>query len=211
MEWTNFLICLLFGWLGAHKFREKKYGIGILYLLTLGVFGIGWIYDTVRYLLIAVNGKSNTGPVGQSLGEHDPLPTVLGHGLLLKAGEVCHYYAEAASIKVKTAVTGYSGGSSGVSVRITKGVSYRVGQRKSTPIRGTVQERHPGWLAITSARVVFTSSQESFDKNIENLSSMNLLDDGIVLQFGSRQYIIETKEAPYIQQIINRIYQAPAK
>lgn len=209
MEWTNFVICLLFGWLGVHKFREKKTGMGILYLCTLGLFFVGWIYDTVRYLLAAINSKGgvvSTGSAGGNLREGDPLPTVLGHGLLLKSGEVCHYYAEAASVKVKTAVTGYTGGSSGVSVRIAKGASYRTGQSKSTPIRGTVQERHPGWLAITNTRVVFTSSQESFDKGIEKLSSINELEDGIVLQFGEKQYIIEAKEPRYIHQIIERVY-----
>lgn len=36
--WTDFVICLLFGWLGVHKFREKKIGMGILYLCTFGLF-----------------------------------------------------------------------------------------------------------------------------------------------------------------------------
>lgn len=97
-----------------------------------------------------------------------------------------------------------------MSVRVAKGVSYRVGQRKAAPVRGTIQERHPGWLAVTNERILFTSSQESFDKRMEKLSSMNLLDDGMVLQFGEKQYIIETKEPMYIQQIINRIYRTSA-
>ena len=31
--WTDFVICLLFGWLGVHKFREKKIGMGIWIVL----------------------------------------------------------------------------------------------------------------------------------------------------------------------------------
>jgi TM2 domain-containing membrane protein YozV len=33
------------GVLGIHRFYMRKWGTGILYLLTLGLFGIGLIYD----------------------------------------------------------------------------------------------------------------------------------------------------------------------
>lgn len=208
--WTDFFICLFLGPLGVHKFRERKIGIGILYLCTFGLCGIGWIYDTVKYLVAAVKGGSpirRAHDDSDELADDDPLPTVLGHNLMLKQGETCHYYGEATYIKCKTAVTGYTGGSSGVNVRIAKGVSYRVGQQKSTPIRGTVQERYPGFLAVTNMRVVFNSPQGSFDKNISNISSLIPLDDGLVFQFGSTQYIIETEKAKYIQKIVDRVYQ----
>lgn len=42
---SKFLITLFFGWAGIHKFMEKKIGMGILYLCTFGLFGIGWIVD----------------------------------------------------------------------------------------------------------------------------------------------------------------------
>lgn len=44
----KFIITLLFGWLGVHKFMAGKTGMGFLYLLTFGLFGIGWIIDTVK-------------------------------------------------------------------------------------------------------------------------------------------------------------------
>lgn len=34
---NDFIITLLFGWLGVHKFMQKKYGLGILYFFTLGL------------------------------------------------------------------------------------------------------------------------------------------------------------------------------
>ena len=46
-KWEDFFLCLFLGWIGAHKFYEKKNGMGILYLFTLGLFGIGWIFDTI--------------------------------------------------------------------------------------------------------------------------------------------------------------------
>ena len=59
--WTDFVICLLFGWLGVHKFREKKIGMGILYLCTFGLFCIGWFVDCIRYLLAALHGERIQG------------------------------------------------------------------------------------------------------------------------------------------------------
>lgn len=45
---TDFILCLLLGYLGAHKFYEKKILVGILYLFTAGLFFIGWIYDCIQ-------------------------------------------------------------------------------------------------------------------------------------------------------------------
>lgn len=44
-KWVAFFLCLFFGCLGAHKFYEGKIGMGILYLFTLGLCGIGTIVD----------------------------------------------------------------------------------------------------------------------------------------------------------------------
>lgn len=37
----------LLGWIGAHKFYRRKIGLGILYLLTAGLFLFGWIGDAI--------------------------------------------------------------------------------------------------------------------------------------------------------------------
>lgn len=41
------LLCIFLGYFGAHKFYVGKVGMGILYLLTLGFFGIGWLIDVI--------------------------------------------------------------------------------------------------------------------------------------------------------------------
>lgn len=45
------LLCFFLGGLGIHRFYTGHIGLGILYLLTGGVFLIGAIVDFVRILL----------------------------------------------------------------------------------------------------------------------------------------------------------------
>lgn len=49
-KWVAFFLCLFLGFIGAHKFYEGKAGMGILYLLTGGLFGIGWFIDCIVLL-----------------------------------------------------------------------------------------------------------------------------------------------------------------
>lgn len=50
-KWVAFLLCFFLGGLGAHKFYEGRVGMGILYLFTGGLFGIGWICDIIALLM----------------------------------------------------------------------------------------------------------------------------------------------------------------
>lgn len=44
-KWVVFFLCLFLGFLGVHRFYEKKYITGVLFLLTLGFCGLGVLYD----------------------------------------------------------------------------------------------------------------------------------------------------------------------
>lgn len=57
----DFAITLCLGWLGVHRFMQKKYGTGILWLCTFGLFGIGWIADIiVAFTKISANSQNRT-------------------------------------------------------------------------------------------------------------------------------------------------------
>lgn len=49
-KWVALILCICLGYFGAHKFYEGKAGMGILYLLTFGLFGIGWFIDCIVIL-----------------------------------------------------------------------------------------------------------------------------------------------------------------
>lgn len=49
-KWTAFFLCLFLGLIGAHKFYEGKIGMGILYIFTGGLFGIGAFVDLIVIL-----------------------------------------------------------------------------------------------------------------------------------------------------------------
>lgn len=44
-KWIALLFWLFLGVYGGHKFYEGRVVMGIVYLLTAGLFGIGWIVD----------------------------------------------------------------------------------------------------------------------------------------------------------------------
>lgn len=49
-KWVALLLCIFLGFLGAHKFYEEKAGMGLVYLFTMGLFGIGVIIDFIALL-----------------------------------------------------------------------------------------------------------------------------------------------------------------
>ena len=49
-KWVAFFLCLFFGLWGIHKFYEGKIVLGIVYLFTFGIFGIGALIDLIVLL-----------------------------------------------------------------------------------------------------------------------------------------------------------------
>lgn len=49
-KWVALLLCLFLGFVGGHKFYEGKAGMGVLYIFTAGLFGIGVVIDFITIL-----------------------------------------------------------------------------------------------------------------------------------------------------------------
>lgn len=49
-KWVSLLLCIFLGFFGAHKFYEGRILLGIVYLFTAGLFGIGWFIDILVLL-----------------------------------------------------------------------------------------------------------------------------------------------------------------
>lgn len=50
-KWVSLCLCIFLGVYGVHKFYEGKIGMGLIYLFTGGLCGIGWIVDLIVLLL----------------------------------------------------------------------------------------------------------------------------------------------------------------
>lgn len=50
---------MFLGYFGVHKFYEGKIGMGILYIFTFGLFGIGTYIDLIK--LLTGNGSDKDG------------------------------------------------------------------------------------------------------------------------------------------------------
>ncbi len=53
------VLCIFLGPLGMHHFYANRTGLGLLYLFTFGLFGIGWIADIL--IILTNNYKDGAG------------------------------------------------------------------------------------------------------------------------------------------------------
>ena len=49
-KWTAFFLCLFLGGIGVHKFYEGRALMGVLYIFTGGLLGIGCLIDLILIL-----------------------------------------------------------------------------------------------------------------------------------------------------------------
>jgi restriction system protein len=56
-KWVTFLLCLFLGGLGIHRFYTGKLWTGLLWMVTAGLAGIGWLVDLVLILIGAFHDK----------------------------------------------------------------------------------------------------------------------------------------------------------
>lgn len=67
----EFLLCLFFGYLGVHKFYAKNINMGIIYLVTGGLLGVGWFVDTITMLIGLIEKNKTDSQLSISAGVID--------------------------------------------------------------------------------------------------------------------------------------------
>jgi len=123
--------------------------------------------------------------------ENGNLPEIASKELPLQKNEICHYITKATKLENKVVTVGHTGGSRGVSLRVMKGVSYRVGNFRSEPIKKEVTFRFPGTLTITSKRIIFTAVKKGFSIPIGKLTNFEPFADGAGLQKDSQYHLMQ--------------------
>ncbi len=119
------------------------------------------------------------------------LPKLKTENLILKKDEYCCFIDNCNTFETTTKTVGYTGNNSGFSYRVGKGLTVNSGGRNSTPIRENYTNYYSGTIYITNKRIVYTSSgNDSFDKPIEKITSVNEFQEGIIIQIGSKKHII---------------------
>jgi hypothetical protein len=123
-------------------------------------------YNHIKFLTQVTRGK---------------LPIIMSD-IILKRDEECHYEIECSLIEEKTN-TRYEGKSSSVSIRLAKGVYYRVGQSKGRKIVDTYDAiTDTGYLYITTKRVIFVGGKKNVTYPINKIVDYILYKDGIQFQ-----------------------------
>ena len=107
------------------------------------------------------------------------MPTITVANLVTQKGEKVYWVEPVIMAEEKVIRRRYEGGSQGMSFRIMKGVSYRVGGHRGhiTSEIGVVAVSE-GEMVITSKRVVFRGDKKSFASKLDNILDIQLFTNG---------------------------------
>ncbi len=186
------IIVVFLGIFGIHKFIDKDYKMGIIYLFTGGLFGIGWIIDIFKELSRKENNKDKSLMSKENLNmiNEGKLPNIVVSNINLSKDEICFYLDIGYTFKDKIITTGYTGKNNGFSIKIMKGLTYRIGGSGGKVIRESERTTYKGIIYITNKRVIYTSTNECFDRTFDKITSVVEAKDGIIVQIGSSLYSI---------------------
>jgi hypothetical protein len=118
----------------------------------------------------------------------DQLPAARDSGINLQRGEIDYFSIAADMLEERVVRSNYVGGSRGVSIRLVKGVSYRVGQS-----RGHIESERAlvsvssGQLTITNQRLIFTGDRKSVNAPLPKIMNLEMFSDGLRFSLTNRQ------------------------
>ena len=108
--------------------------------------------------------------------------------LLMSPGEELLYIENGYTEKTTSRTTGYKTNSGGLSFRVAKGVRFHLGGGNAKAKRKTETVRSNGYLFVTSKRIVWSSSNGSFEYPIQKITSIVSHGSYISVQSGSKTH-----------------------
>ena len=112
---------------------------------------------------------------------------------VLKKGEVAIDSVPAKLLEYRSGGSSYQGGSQGVSIRIAKGVSWRVGANRGQLVRNPEQLQviDSGDATFTNQRVVFGGQSQTREWSFDKLVDFNAGDNGtqVMISVSNRQKV----------------------
>jgi hypothetical protein len=110
------------------------------------------------------------------------LATVDVSGLVRKKGETLHWRETASLLEERVVDRRYVGASHGVSLRIAKGVTYRIGaQRGHLVTEKAIVPVSTGDFVISNMRVIFLGYKKSFNVYLTKIMDIHMFADGVQL------------------------------
>lgn len=129
--------------------------------------------------------------------EHGPQPIAVMN-VILRKGEQAYWAQPARLYEEKIMSKRYEGGSHGMSIRVMKGVSFRVGAHRGQLVTDTADAPvSDGEFIITSQRLIFRGNSKSFDTKFEKLLEVQNHINGIYFSETNRQ---KQRKIQYLQQ-----------
>lgn len=127
---------------------------------------------------------------------------------LQKDDSIIWNFENASLLEVKKHVN-YVGGSRGLSIRITRGVYYRIGAFKSHPVvHKNLEKTARGDLTICSKNLYFTSGIKSIRISLAKIISVNLYKDGIEVfrdSSNGRPLVFKIGDPHFAANILSRL------
>lgn len=133
------------------------------------------------------------------------LPIIHNTPVILAPGEVAHLSLNATRLITKNKAVGRTGGGSGVSFRVAKGVSVRTGGGASKTIYEDVTSTYKGMLIVTNQRIIFINSQQGFEHKLSSVSSLFVDKANVELQVKSKSYTFIVAGAAILQTVIHAL------
>lgn len=114
------------------------------------------------------------------------LPVTTVPGLLLQKNEIAHWAEPGHLIEERVLRRRYGGSSSGTSIHIMKGLTYRVGSHRGQLVTDTGNVPvSAGLLIVTNSRVIFMGDRKSFNYRFDKIIGIQLFSDGLSLSESS--------------------------